>query len=235
MEFGSYVGLGRNYYKYASQFLHPRVRGSRRQVRITDNRNNIGGIYHDYYRLFKYLYIVLSILRNQKDTLVNADIIESALKKIYPNNKIVGDKIPHYVYELNKYVNHKNLMPVIIYRDCRDVVDSTMKKVRTTWKNLAFSKNWDSPYKIAKKWVTAIEIMNKFQSEIHSIRYEDLVFSPENELKDLAKYLGVDASGFSSKIIYNHSVGNHVQGLTKAQLTETIEIAGPTMRKLGYF
>jgi hypothetical protein len=105
---------------------------------------------------------------------------------------------------------------------------------RTRWRNQPWVNTLDTPEKVARRWVSAIEIMEKNKDKIYTMRYENLVENPKKELQELGNWLKVDPSGFKLSLIKHHCLGKYKKGLTHEELKMVMEIAGPTMEKLGY-
>jgi hypothetical protein len=82
--------------------------------------------------------------------------------------------------------------------------------------------------------VAAIEKMEEHADEVFSLRYEDLVTQPRQELDRLARYLDVRSEGFRTRGIHPRSIGKHSRGLTEAELATVMGVAGPTLSRLGY-
>jgi hypothetical protein len=156
------------------------------------------------------------------------------LAELWSEYRIVGDKFPPYVHRLHNLVRHDRMYRVMIYRDCRDVVQSTLLKTDTSWKGKRFAQNLNTPEKVAKRWVKAIEKMEKFSADIHAIRYEELVTDPRPILGSLAAYLHVDPALFDHNIVRPTSIGKFERGLSGEQLEPIMDIAGPTLTRLGY-
>jgi hypothetical protein len=176
-------------------------------------------------------------MRRFGEKIINVTDIEATLKSIFPKASIVGDKTPGYVFLLDKFVATGRISCLIIYRDCRDVTSSTIKKARTKWSKDQWIHNLRRTENIAKRWVNSIEITERHKDKIHIIRYEDLVREPRQELEALAKWLGVDCSGFSEGVINsirNKSIGKYKTGLTEEELKIVMEISGPTLARLSY-
>ena len=76
--------------------------------------------------------------------------------------------------------------------------------------------------------------MDKYKDKLHIIRYEELVTSPQKVLLNLGDLLQIDPDNFNHRIVHARSVGKYRQGLTDRELSEVIEVAGPTMIHLGY-
>jgi hypothetical protein len=165
---------------------------------------------------------------------IQASHVREVLAEMWSDSKIVGDKFPPYVHRLHNLVRHDHMYRVIIYRDCRDVVQSTLKKADTSWKDKHFIKQLNTPEKVARRWIKAIEKMEKFGAEIHIIRYEELVTDPKPVLDGLATYLNVDACQFDPHIVRSTSIGKYEHGLSDEQLEPIMDIAGPTLTRLGY-
>ena len=168
---------------------------------------------------------------------VEYPMIEETLKNFFPHSRIVGDKWPDYVWGLDQFVpmiKKHNGRCVMIYRDCRDVTSSTLYHVRTGWKHEEWVQGVNTSEKVARRWVKAIEIMQRYTDEIHIIRYEDLVAKRDEEIEKLARYLGVDPLKFPIQMIRDTNIGKYKQGLTSEELETVLRIAGPTMARLGY-
>jgi sulfotransferase family protein len=188
--------------------------------------------------IYSFVMRYLFNMRRCRGGLINIAAIEATLRSIFPKARIVGDKTPGYVYSLDRFVVTSGLSCLIIFRDCRDVTSSTLESVRTKWRKTPWTQTIDTAEKVAKSWVRSIEIMERHKDKIHIIRYEDLVREPRRELETLANWLGVDSSGFPTWIvrsIRDTSVGKYKTKLTDEELKTVMEIAGPTMARLGYY
>ena len=163
-----------------------------------------------------------------------AERVEAALRMVLPDAGIVGDKYPDYVYSLDTLLCIPGLSCLVMYRDCRDVVSSTLAAVRTIWRRKRFLRMLDSAEKVAKRWVLAIEIMERYSAELYSVRYENLVARPDQELANLAQWLNVDPAGFPSHIVCDSSIEKYKQGLSRDELSTVLDVAGPTMERVGY-
>ena len=221
-EVGCFLPTVSSYRAHSSHVL-------KRLLRV-GNKYSFSSSHHNALFITRYMFMV-SRFRQQS---IDSRAIEAVLRRIYPRARIVGDKWPDYVYELDKLVGVDGLRLVIIYRDCRDVVSSTLKKARTDWRGMPFAKQVDSPEKVAARWVRAIESMQRHQKRVHVIRYENLVQNPLAELEGLAVWLNIDPWVFPFKLIRDTSVGKHKDSLSADELAKVIDIAGPTMRQLGY-
>jgi len=233
-EFGNIGTLRKPYKRYRSRIL--------RRWRNIGNKwalgwkvaRTPGTLLWNFAFVMRYLFSVNKERRRRNRKRVNANIIESALKRLCPEATIVGDKWPSYVFVLDKLTEVNGLSRIIIYRDCRDVVNSNLRQVRTAWRGRAWAEKTNTAEKIAEKWVKAIENMEHHADKLYIIRYEDLVRQPERELAALGEWLGVDPAGFPAHIIRESSIGKYKSGLTEEELAAVIKIAGPTMERLGY-
>ena len=160
-------------------------------------------------------------------------IVEEA-REAAPNTRVVGDKMPPYLFIMDELVLVPGLKRVVIYRDCRDVTSSFLLMARTRWRHRLWVREWNTAEKIALKWVSGIEIMERFIQKLFAIRYEDLVGKPESELLRLAEWLGVDPSGFDTQQVSDSAVGKYRQGLTARELDDVLRVAGPTLERLKY-
>lgn len=146
--------------------------------------------------------------------------------------KIVGDKFPNYVYQLDSILKIDNLKCLVIYRDPRDVVSSTFKMVSQI--SQSWTNSYSSAEKIAHRWNKAIGAMEKNIENLYCIKYEHLITQTRNVIAELSAYLDVDPAEFSLDFIHDKSIGKYKNSLTQEDLTAVINIAGPTMARLGY-
>ena len=173
-------------------------------------------------------------LRQYRDRLIDAEVIDEILRSVLPATRLMGDKYPDYVFELDRLAADPALKRIIIYRDCRDVVNSVLRMVRTDWRKQEFVRNLDTVAKIARRWVEAIEATDRNRDDVHLIRYESLVTDPAVELKRLAEYLDVDPDGLPVRTMRTDRVGKHRGGLCGDDLAAVSVVSGETMRRLGY-
>jgi hypothetical protein len=123
---------------------------------------------------------------------------------------------------------------VAIVRDCRDVVASNLELARSAWGGMRFSEQIDSPEKIARRWVKAATLQQQHAARILSLRYEDLVSRPSEELERLGAYFGVDPGRFRPELLRRSRIGRHQRVLTPEELAVVEGIAGEVMSAWGY-
>jgi hypothetical protein len=241
MEFGNFCSIGQPYTVYMSRMIKrwfgigirywPLVVTQagvftsivKRQKRITIARNHAFVVYY----LFK-------MLRHRQKR-VNVQAIEATLKNIFSGKHIVGDKYPDYVFKLNELAGVDNLSILVICRDCRDVTSSALRTVSTAWRNMpVLRKKMDTAAKVAERWVQAMELTDRHRGKLCIIQYEDLIKEKERELKKLGNWLGVDPAGFSAGMIRDNGIGKYKSGLSDKDLMTVMDVAGPTMAKIGY-
>ena len=166
---------------------------------------------------------------------MSVEVIERALHELLPGAKIVGDKYPEYIWDLDGLAAAPGLSTLVIYRDCRDVTSSTLIKARGDWRRMPlFVRKIDTAEKVARRWVRAIELMETHRGRVFMMRYEELVTHVPESLTALSEWLGIDPAGFEAQRISSRSVGKHRLGLTPAEIETVMRIAGPTMSRLGY-
>ncbi|HEX3035054.1 MAG TPA: sulfotransferase [Thermodesulfobacteriota bacterium] len=166
--------------------------------------------------------------------LVTVSNVESALRHLFPNARIVGDKLPDYVFNLNQFVELDNVSVVVIYRDCRDVTASYLEKLHNGWGSVPVFGAFDTPQKIAENWLSAIQSMTRYQHQVCIIRYEDLIKRPECEFKKLGQCLDVDPAGFPKELVRDSSIGSYKHRLSADDLSAVMRIAGHKLADLGY-
>lgn len=157
-----------------------------------------------------------------------------AAEKKDPDTRVVGDKLPQYIFAMDRLVELTGLCRLVIYRDCRDVTSSYLLMTRTKWSDRPWIHGTNTAEKIARTWVHAIEIMERHAAKLFIIRYEDLVRDPLSELHRVAEWLEVDPSGFHPGMVSDSSVGKYRQGLTDRELDDVLRFAGPTLKRLNY-
>jgi hypothetical protein len=170
----------------------------------------------------------------QKWKPVTTETIEASYQTMFPRAKVIGDKLPHYIFRLENFAARQDMDRLVIYRDCRDVVSSFLKMVRTTWQGMSWTKYVDNAEKVATRWVRTINHIEEYADSMTVMRYETLMHEPVNELQRVAAAIGVDPAGFPADMIRPTSIGNYKKGLTAAEIDTILEIAGPTMERYGY-
>lgn len=231
-EFGNFVCLGQTYEEYARHVWNrwQRVQGML-AFDIADSGSPQMMKIRNLFFVMRHLY---HCRRAYGGTAVTAELLEATYRRLFPGVKIIGDKWPHYLHRMNKFVKEEAMTRLVIYRDCRDVASSTLVKARTSWKNTDWVHNMDSAEKIATRWVQAIELMETYADKLLILQYEALMHQPERELKRVSEALGIDPAGFVTHMIDPGSIGKYHKGLAPDELGTVLEIAGPTLARLGY-
>lgn len=227
VELKSYALLGSTYPDYARAMLD-RLRYVRGSWPIHGHRGRNSAI--RFVRNAGFIADHLLRVRRHTDEVITARGL--ALSTSY-GARIAADKFPDYVFSMEAFAEEPDLLGVVIHRDPRDVASSFLRKVRTTWSRHEWAGGIDAA-EIARRWVRSIEISERLDGWLHVIGYEELVRNPERELRRFADWLGVDPSGFRAVGIHDTSIGKHALGLTPEELSAVIEIAGPSMERLGY-
>ena len=122
---------------------------------------------------------------------------------------------------------------VIMYQDCRDVVSSTLERVRADWYGMRSPNGWDPLRKVAHAGSGAIESMERHRESLQpfgtSTSWRDLL----GELERLAEWLRIDSWLFLFKLIRDSSSGSTRRRCAPKNWTTVIDVAGPTMRRLS--
>jgi len=224
-ELRSFVNTGRRFPAY---FRRLRKKG---KEPLNPNRKSDNLRLSDFLFFWHFTFLILRT-GLQKITIAH---VHDALRSLFPKTTLVGDKYPRYLWHLENLTQYDGIRIVIIYRDGRDVAQSIYTRTQTDWKDKGWARNHlNTLTKIANRWVKAIEMMEEYAKEIYIIRYEDFVTHPKKELTRLSEYLGVNPAGFAPEIISSSSVGKYKEILTDEQLAEVLEVAGPTLKRLGY-
>lgn len=238
-EFGTFLGLNRPYHAYRKEILRRwRAQGiSRcrvlRSLPMSSRRRRWATSMRGHAFTIRYL----GKIRRYRPGTIDLPTVAATLRELLPRPRVVGDKMPKYVHLLDRLAPTSGLASVIIHRDCRDVTSSHLKMARTVWRDMQWIRNEDTAEKVASHWVEAIEAMERHRNRIHIIRYEDLVREPRRELATLGEWVGVDPAGFpetSIRRVRDDGIGKHEEGLSGQELESVMNIAGPTMARLGY-
>jgi hypothetical protein len=165
---------------------------------------------------------------------ITAGRMETTLKSAFPGAAVVGDKLPHYLFTLEKIIDAENLDRLIIYRDCRDVTSSFLEMARTDWRDDAWANHLRTARQVARHWVKGIGVMERFSAGTHIVRYEDMIADPRQVFDSIGSWLDVDPAGFPIGRIRPGSVGSYQKRLTGEEQAEVLEEAGATLARLGY-
>ena len=234
IEFGNFLSVEKPYGTYIKRMFKRWVGiGTRNWPLVTGGgkQERWATVLQNHIFLVQYF---LRTMRYRKDW-TGAPSVEAILNEIFPETRVVGDKYPDYVFELDGLTRADGLFILVVYRDCRDVISSTLKEVRGDWRNMRFfTRKMNTVEKIAKRWTFAVEIMKRHERRLCIIRYEDLVRGSERELQKIGQWLNVDPEGFDAKIIKDDKIGKYRKGLSRNELAMAMQIAGSTMAQLGY-
>ena len=136
-EFNYLSGLGKPYTEH-SRILLNELWG--KTIFGLRNRMRLGWHLRNYAFVARYLFY----MQRYRQYLIDVKAIGSTLRRIFPEARIVGDKTPHYVLTLDKFVATKGISCLIIFRDCRDVTSSTLERARTKWRKKPWIKTQPS-------------------------------------------------------------------------------------------
>jgi Sulfotransferase family len=229
-EFANLKHLGRSRAYYSAYILRQTVAIGRKGGRFNLFRNEPTSLRQNLVFIGRYL---LQIQRTPSWR-IGFSGAESALHGLFPNRRWVGDKFPDYIWSLKYFAGCGKLACIVIYRDARDVVSSTLANVRTVWKDRHFVHAFDTPGKVATRWVKSIELMESCAGKIIPIRYERLMSEPKAVADELGRALDVNPAYFPMHILHNASIGKHRTDLEPQALTAVELIAGETLARLGY-
>ncbi len=189
-------------------------------------------------------------LKEEKDLI---KIIEEILEiyKKRNNAKIVLLKQPKHIFlakEILKYFPHAKFINMI--RDGRDATMSQRKYCLYPG-----VKEWPFDW-CCRQWVTCVRIAEKFSKDKRflTIKYEDLVNNPKEELRKILKFSGLKKVQLDSllefnkninknrykthpglrKKIYNKAVGKGLKKMNRKDKETFKKIAGKDLIKLGY-
>jgi len=228
-EFGNLLSMGKPYAKYRKR-IRKRIWNTKHRSLLVARERRLAQRIVSLWFGVRYL---LKMRRHKREN-ITLPLIETTLNEMFSQSRIVGDKYPGYIFILDDLINVDGLKPVIIYRDCRDVCNSTLYQIRSEWQGRQWTQKMNSAEKIAKRWVYAIEIMENHSNRLYRLQYENLIRQPQKELEALGGWLGVDPDGFPVHLVRETSIGKYKKTLSSENLKIVEEIAGPTMKRLGY-
>ena len=173
-------------------------------------------------------------IHRRREARIGASAVADVLSDLFPHARVVGDKFPAYVFDLDWLTRVPELRTLVIYRDCRDVARSAVRMARSAWKDGTLARQLDTPEKVAARWVHAIEIMERNRERVVTLRYEDFVGDPTSALKTIGECLRIDPGGFDVRRVLDSSVGRYRESLSTGEIDRILQVAGPTMERLGY-
>jgi len=156
-----------------------------------------------------------------------------ALQLCYPKARLVGDQAAQNHSQMLPLSKQKDCRVVIIHRDCRDVVQSTVRRLRSDWAEKPRMGRWDVAT-IATRWVRMMDRLEQADERIMKVRYEEFVADPAPTIERLGEFLQVDPAGFRTDFVRKDSVGLHRSVLSEGEMATVMEIAGPTLKRMGY-
>jgi hypothetical protein len=146
----------------------------------------------------------------------------------------VGDKLPGYVFQLDRLARLDGLDLIVIVRDCRAVTASTLARVRSGWIGRSWTERIDTPAKVAANWVQAVESMERNLTRLHVVRFEDLVEDPSSTAMGIGEALGVEPGDFDLGLVRRPGGNKVCRFLDESDLEDIEDVAGAVMRRWGY-
>lgn len=209
--------------------------------------------FHTWRTDLKKLYPLMNSLRKTDrglDKLIDSIYLQY-INQNKPLAKRWGDKTPLNVFHL-WWIDQvfPNAQYIHIIRDGRDVVNSYIK-----------SGIYSSPEKAAERWLLSVEFAQNFGEQIGNdryteVRYENLVKTPETEIKKICGFLKIDynknmlhpQSGYGKlgdatrakhhsnlkKPINLDSIGKWKRELTRSDKTTLSKLLDKSLIELGY-
>lgn len=161
-----------------------------------------------------------------------------------------GEKTPDHVFAWRTILEgFPDLQVIHMVRDVRDVALS--------WKRARFGPK--HVYLLANRWVTYLQTVDEIRKELppeqfFELRYEDLLESPEDVLRDTCRFLReeyssgmlqyhrtdreyrTDKSNLENlrRPVMRNNAGKWVREMEPGQLRVVEAVAGPTMERFGY-
>jgi len=232
-EFGCYLVLGTSFRNH-SRFIFRRWWDRRNNAFFRNQlaqQDKAKDIYFAKNLRFISRYLA-SLYRQEVDTISSA-AVTNALKSALSDCAHAGDKHPDYTFQLDRLAGDPDIKTIVIIRDARDVVSSSVEKGRGAWRN-----SWPAEMRdveaVARRWINMVDAVDRNRDSMHVVYYEQLVNNPEIVLSRLAPFIGVDGKRFNCSLVHANSIGKYQQGLSPSELTQVLAIAGEHMRASGY-
>jgi hypothetical protein len=181
-----------------------------------------------------------------------ADLFDTLLYHIQrrrPNCRRIGEKSPNHIHVVEYLLTHFRDGQVInILRDGRDVLVSQREAFNTELVNSAY--RWRYYVRLHERLAQRLRV-----DQYTSVKYEDLVASPESEMRRLCHFLREEYSpetlehhkrsdvGFTSQEAHKirtlepitlSRVGRYREALSRREIAVYQAIAGRELRRLGY-
>lgn len=223
-EYRCFQGLGRGLREYAKTLHRPRqydlVPGASRAPKRPGLRN-----------MDLHLRFLARLIPHARE--VRLEHVRTALSSLWPEAAVVGDKVPRYLRLMRDFRDTPGLRRVVIYRDCRDIVQSSLARANRDWAHVSWIAGGDVEA-VSRHWMAAMRRLEAVRDSAYVIRYEEFVADPVAGVAGLANYLGVDARGFDPTVIRLSSAGKWRTALTRDQAAAVERTAGETMAAWGY-
>jgi hypothetical protein len=229
-EFANLKYLGRSRVVYSLYILRQAFRMPSRGGTSTFHRNELTSWRENVLFIVKYL----ALIQRTPSRYIGFLGAGTALHSLFPARKWVGDKFPDYIWSLKYFALQDKLTCIVIYRDARDVVSSSLESSRSDWKDKEFVRAFDTAEKVASRWVKSVELMEQCAGKILPVRYERLISEPRAVMEELGRSLGVDPAYFPIHILHGSSIGKYRDRLSKQDLATVETIAGETLVRVGY-
>lgn len=203
---------------------------------------------------------ILKLSEKRSPASVYACFLEQEAKQ---HGKIIPcEQTPRYLYSVGAILAlFPNARMINLVRDPRDVLLSQKNKWRRRFlgaKNIPLSEAFRAwvnyhPYTISKLWVSSVRTAERFKdhSQFMSLRFEDLLNNPEESIRRICAFTGLDYEenmlnvpqvGSSSGKDKPDQMGvdqNRISawkrgGLTQTEIAVCQSVAGVEMNRLGY-
>jgi hypothetical protein len=136
--------------------------------------------------------------------------------------RYVGDKYPDYVLQYPRFIHQANTRCVFVYRDVRDVVASIMERIhRGDWQRRTWATRYNTIEKATDYWLEIMAAMSdirRLETNVLTVRYEDLVQKSGATLGALAQHLELAPDGFDAHMADASSVGRFRERLSPDQV-----------------
>ena len=179
---------------------------------------------------YRFLFRLLWGLREFRFQDVGSREVESLYRKT-TGCRVVGDKLPAYILNLEQYLLIENLRIVVIHRHPAAVIRSYLELVQGNWRKIPTLNRFDNEAAVARLWAQSVEPLRRFGDRVLTIGYESLCEDPEAECRRLGEWFEVDPEGFDTSVV---EPPRPLPCFAPRTIDEIREVAGAEAEFLGY-
>jgi len=176
---------------------------------------------------------LLKVLRPNAGGIIGPAELEAGFQRVFPLTRFTGDKHPDYIFWMEKLSSIPGLTCLVMLRDPRDVISSSIRAYQDKWNKWWPDKMID-PGQVALRWKKIVAVIDRCADKIHLINYEHLIDDPAHTAVKLGGLLDLDPRKFRVSLVKPGSIGKYRQMLSPAVEEQILDLVAPEMRRFGY-